>query len=121
MKKLTRPKDKAIVVVLIKRTVIFYLGLCVLTIFLYGIGTNQGFMDKTQLMLLNLSIVLGICLGTSACYGIVLDIVMMCQGKFRYLNGIVFYIILVGVGLALAAFSTFIIVLTQGNAGGPVA
>ena len=113
--KITRPEKKSILAILIKWTVSFFFGLCVFTMFLYGIGNYQGFMDNTQLMLLNGAVILGLILGLFSFYGFILDIWFMLRGSLRYIGGIGLYIILSLFGILIAALAAFIIVLTGGN------
>lgn len=116
MMKITRPEKKPILVVLIKRTIAFFSGLCLLLLFLYGIGSQQEFTDITQLMLLRGAVTVGFFLGCAACYGIVFNCWMIFHGRFRYLGGIMSYIILGALGLGVAVLGTFILILTGGTA-----
>lgn len=118
MLKITRPQEKLPIAILIKRTVSFFFGLCILTIFLYAIGTYQGFMDNTQRMLLNGGLILGLILFFFSFYGLISDIWFMARGilhVIRGIRGIGTYIILGNFGLLIAAVAAFILVLTRGN------
>ncbi|MDR2102241.1 MAG: hypothetical protein LBP43_06690 [Treponema sp.] len=87
-----------------------------MTIFLYGIGTAQGFMDITQLMLLRLIIILGIFLGIGSVYGIILALWLIRRGlKFRYVGGIGGYLLLSLFGILTALIAAFIVVTAGGN------
>jgi hypothetical protein len=109
-------RQKPLIALLIKRTVIFFFGLCVLSLFLYGVGTTQGFMDKTQFLLLRLIIVLGIFQGVGSVYGIICDIWLFCtQRLVSYLGGIGAYMLIGLCGIGIAAFAAFIVVVTRGN------
>lgn len=114
--KISRPEKKPIIAILVKQTVSFFLGMCVLTIFLYGVGTAQGFMDITQRMLLRLALREGLFLGVGSGYGIMVDCWLLFCGKFRYVSGIGVYMILGIFGIAVAALAAFILVVAGGNA-----
>jgi hypothetical protein len=87
-----------------------------LAVYLYGIGTAQRFMDRTQLLLLRLSVVLGISLAAGSLYGIILDIwLTVYKKKYRFLGGVGLYIVLGIFGAAIATLSVFIMVAAGGN------
>ncbi|MDR2631564.1 MAG: hypothetical protein LBC60_11645 [Spirochaetaceae bacterium] len=112
----SRPKKKPILAILVKRTVFFFFTMCIFTVFLYGIGTIQGFMDTTQHVLLRLSIILGFSLAVGSIYGILLDLwFIFRQGKRRFFWGIGGYIGMGMLGAAIAALATFIVVVSGGN------
>jgi hypothetical protein len=113
--------NKPIIALLVKRTVSLFFAICILTFFLYGVGTGQGFMDTTQFRLLNLSIIFGLFLGVGALYGIILNCILLAQGansvrETRHYAGDIGVYILMGVfGLALATMAAFILVVAEGN------
>lgn len=110
------PKKKSILVILVKRTVFFFFTMCVFTIFLYGIGTIQGFMDTTQQIMLRLIIIMGFSLAVGSIYGILLDLwLAFYEKKRRFFWGIGGYIGMGLFGAAIAAAATFIVVLSGGN------
>lgn len=114
--KIIRLRHKPVIALLIKRTVIFCFGLCVLSLFLYGVGTAQGFMDKTQFLLLRLIIVLGIFQGVGSVYGIICDIWLFYKQRLgSYLGGIGAYTLAGLCGIGIAALADFIMVVTRGN------
>ena len=102
--------------VLVNRTAIFFFIMCLVTLFLYIVGTGQGFIDSTQLSLLRLYTVLGIFLTAASVYGVALDLERLVKLKRRrYLlrAGGYFFLILFGVATVLAVM--FIITLSKGN------
>jgi hypothetical protein len=110
------PKKKSILVILVKRTVFFFFTMCVFTVFLYCIGTIQGFMEITQQLLLRLTIILGFSLAVGAIYGILLDCWFVFHKKRRrFLGGIGGYIGMGLFGTLIAAAATFIVVISRGN------
>ncbi|MDR2634066.1 MAG: hypothetical protein LBC51_10670 [Treponema sp.] len=111
----TPPEKKPIILMLVKRTVFFFSGICLLSLFLYGIGTNQGFKEQTQFMLLHITVMVGLFIGVGSLYGIGLDLWRIFQKQYRYLCGIGGYLCLGVFGIALAALASFILVLTEGN------
>ncbi|MDR2798289.1 MAG: hypothetical protein LBB80_08095 [Treponema sp.] len=112
---MTPPEKKPIILMLVKRTVLFFFGLCLLSLFLYGIGTNQGFMDRTQFMLLRITVMVGLFIGVGSMYGIGLDLWLIFHKKYRYLIGIGGYLCLGVFGIAIAGLASFILVLAEGN------
>jgi hypothetical protein len=113
---ISRPKKKSILVILVKRTVLFFFTMCVFTVFLYGIGTIQEFMDTTQQLMLRLAIVLGFSLAVGSIYGILLDLWFIFHEKNRsFLWGIGGYISMGLFGSLIAAAATFIVTISGGN------
>jgi hypothetical protein len=114
--RISRPEKKTVIEILVKRTVIFFLGMCFLTIFLYGVGTAQGFMDITQLLILRLIIIFGLFLGVGSVYGIFLTLWLSRKGlKIRYIGGIGGYLFLGLFGILAALIAVFIVVTAGGN------
>jgi hypothetical protein len=112
----SRPEKKPIIVILVKRAVLFFFFLCALTVFLYGIGTAQEFMDRTQLMLLRLSVIFGLSLGVGSIYGIALNFWLGFHGrKFRFFGEAGLYTVLGIFGAVIATLAAFIIVAAGGN------
>jgi hypothetical protein len=114
--RISRPERKTVIETLVKRTVIFFFGMCLLTIFLYGIGTAQGFMDITQVLILRLIIFFGLFLGVGPVYGIILTLWLTRKGmKARYIRGMGAYLFLALFGILAALVAAFILVTTEGN------
>jgi hypothetical protein len=112
----SRPEKKPVIVILVKRAILFFFFLCVLTAFLYGIGTAQEFMDRTQLMLLRLSVVLGLSLAVGSVYGIALNFwLALTDRKYRFFGGAGMYMLSGLFGAATATLAAFIIVAAGGN------
>jgi nitrate/nitrite transporter NarK len=113
---ISRPEKKPIIAILVKRTVFFFFSLCFLTVFLYGIGTAQEFMDITQMFLVRVSIVLGLFQAVGAIYGLILDLwFVLHDRKYRFLKGAVVYSILGALGIFVAAMGAFIVVVSGGT------
>jgi hypothetical protein len=99
------------------RVTVFFLLMGMLTVFLYAVGTVQGFMDSTQLLLLRLVVFWGALLGVSSFYGLVLKIVAFAGGReLRSLGGVLVYLVLGIIGLAALTAALFIITAAAGNA-----
>jgi len=102
--------------ILVNRTAVFFFLMCLVTLFLYGVGTQQGFIDSTQLSLLRLYIALGIFLTVDSAYGVALDLERLLKNKkTRYLFRAGGYFLLVLFGAATVAAVMFIITLSKGN------
>jgi nitrate/nitrite transporter NarK len=111
-----RPEKKPIIAILVKRTVFFFFILCVLTVFLYGIGTAQEFMDITQMFLLRVSVVLGLFQAVGSIYGLLLDLWFIFHDrKYRFLKDALMYSVLGILGVFVAAAGTFIVVVSGGS------
>jgi hypothetical protein len=103
---------------LVKGGSLFFFFMCLFSVFLYGVGVRQRFMDSTQIMLLRISALSALVLGVLSIYGIVLDTWFLIRGKaFRYLPGIAAYGIAAVFGILIAATAIFILVLAGGNRG----
>ncbi|MFA6507055.1 MAG: hypothetical protein WCT14_13195 [Treponemataceae bacterium] len=90
--------------------------ICALTVFLYGIGTAQDFLESTQLGLLRLAAVLGLLLSVGSAYGLILDIVYSVFFRLRHFFwGAVAYCVSAVFGIAVALLSNGILVLVSGN------
>jgi hypothetical protein len=115
-RKWSHPEKKPILALLVKRTVFFFFIMCVLTVFLYGIGTVREFMDATQEILLRLAAIFGFLLAVGSVYGIGMDLwFILYKGKYRFFLGIGGYAVLGIFGILVAAAATFIVVISGGN------
>ena len=104
--------------ILVSRTVVFLFVMGILTLFLYGVGTVQGFIDTTQLALLRLYVVLGIFLTIFSAAGIIIDLRRFINmKKKRYLIRAGIYLVLVIFGIFTVLAVIFILTLSGGNAG----
>jgi hypothetical protein len=114
--KIPKLPDSKLFPSLVKRTVLFFFAMCLITIFLYITGTVQGFMDDTQLFLLRLGLGLGILLALSSFYGFVLDLVLFFRKKkIGFIFGAGLYAFLGILGALTAASAGFIISAAEGN------
>ena len=110
-----RIKEK-LLPILISRTAVFFFLMCLITLFLYAIGTNQGFIDSTQISLLRLYSVLGIFLVGSSIGGIAVNAVRFSrQKKARYLLRAGLYLLLALFGTVTVIFVMFVLALSPGN------
>ena len=102
--------------VLVNRAVIFFFIMSLMTFFLYIIGTIQGFVDSTQLLLLRLLVILALCLIVSSVFGLVLNVMRFSkQKKLRYLIRAGCYFLLILFGVITALIILFIFTLSTGN------
>jgi len=113
--KLSRPKQKLLVALLVKRTVLFLLIMTMLVLFMYAVGTGQGFMDSTQFLLLRLMAGLALLLSIGGAYGAIMDFVLVVRGGVAYLAGTAAYLVLAIFGVSLSALAAFILAVTAGN------
>jgi hypothetical protein len=103
--------------ILASRVVLFFFLMCLITLFLYAIGTDQGFMDSTQLALLGIAAIAALMLLVASLYGLVLDLFLFYQNRWlRFLGGAGIYLVLGIFGFAAAAAAIFIITAAGGNA-----
>ncbi len=112
--KITRPVHKPFPVLLAKRVCLFLLFICALSLWLYALGNAQGFMEKTNLMLLGIAASAGVAAVFASIAGIILSLPLLFSGKFRYMIGIVFYVLAAVLGCAAAVFSYFLLILAGG-------
>jgi len=104
--------------ILVSRTVIFFLVLCLLTLFLYAAGTVQGFIDSTQLALLSVYVILGIFLTITSIGGVVINLGRFFRNRrARYLFRAGGYMFLIIFGAATVLGIMFIISVASGNSG----
>jgi hypothetical protein len=109
-------RNKPLIAMLVKRTVSFFFGICMLLVFLYGVGTAQEFMDITQLILLRLSAVFGLFLGVGSIYGIILSVSLGVHGSnLRYLGDVGGYVLMGALGVVVSVLAIFILVVAEGN------
>ena len=115
-KKLSFISKEKLFPILVNRTVIFFFLMCLLTLFVYAVGTIQGFVDSTQLALLRLYTILGIFLTVMSICGVVIDLQRFFRKKMlRYLVRAGGYFILVISGFISVLLVFFIITLSRGN------
>jgi len=108
-------KEK-LLLILVNRTVIFLFIMSLLTLFLHVIGTNQGFVDSTQLALLRFYSVLAIFLVTTSIFGIILNTMRyLSQKRLRYIFRAVSYFLLVIYGTITVLAVMFIFTLAAGT------
>jgi hypothetical protein len=114
--KIPKLQDDQLFPILVNRTVLFFLVMCLINLFLYVIGTVQGFMNATQFFLLRLGVVLSILLALSALYGLGLDLFLFFrEKKVHFICGAGIYAFLGILGAVIAAAAGFIISVSGGN------
>ncbi|GHU46685.1 hypothetical protein FACS1894200_00740 [Spirochaetia bacterium] len=111
----------SVIKMLIKRTVLFFFALCLFSLFLYGIGSAQGFMDSTLLLLLRFAILMAIFLSVGSIYGLAMNLFLFF--RFRGSNKAPYFIemggyMLLGLfGALVATTGILIITALRGNVG----
>jgi hypothetical protein len=129
----SQPRFKArnpLILMLVRRGVIFFALMGLFSVLLYGLGTRQEFTDPTQFMLIRLSIVFGLLLSCGAVCGFVLNFAFSFRfrflkiikpyahprsGRFHFFRNLWFYISLTILGLLIALGMAFILTITGGN------
>jgi ABC-type transport system involved in multi-copper enzyme maturation permease subunit len=110
-------RDRQILFSLSRTAVIFFLGLCLFSLFLYAAGTRQGFADNTQLFLLGLSRNLGLALSICSIWGIFFCVFLIIRGpRLRLALRMGLYLLLCFFGIAVNLLVSFIIAAAEGNA-----
>ena len=109
--KIIHSDRKPFIIILVKRTISFFLGICILLLFLYGVGNSQGFIDSTQIKLLRGIIIAGFFLGVASVYAIFLNIWLTFYKKKPYVKDIAYYIIIGIFGFVIAGLATFILTI----------
>ena len=112
--KFKRPDDKPFLVILVKRTISFFFGVCVLLVFVYIVGHRQGFMDTTQLRVLNWAFITGMFLAFVSLCAVFLDLWYILLRKRDYINGIIYYILVGLFGFSVSFLGAFILTITGG-------
>lgn len=113
---------KAVILLLVKRTALFFFFMSLLSIFLFLVGNAQDFQEVTQLSLLSLCTLFGALTAVDAIYGAFISftatIVAVAQrGRAApRLTGFFFYLLLGVYGLLVSIIASVIIIATKGNA-----
>ena len=108
--------NKKFPVILVNRIALFFFLVCFLAVFLYIIGTVQGFMDDTQFILLELIVIMGILLTASSLFGMILELIFFIRNKkLYYLVGIFLHSFLWILGGSIAITASFFIITSKGN------
>jgi hypothetical protein len=130
MMKESQPRFRnPLILMLIRRWVIFFALMGFFSVFLYAVGIRQKFTDPTQLLLIRLSVFFGLLLFCGAVYGLLLNFVFFSRfkslktalyglpgnGHFHFLQNLWFYMSTAILGLISAAGMAFILGLTGGN------
>jgi hypothetical protein len=134
-----RPGEKnPLLLMLVRRSVIFFALMGFFSVFLYGLGTRQGFTDAAQFLLIRLSSIFGILLFCAALCGFLLNFVFFLHFRFRFISrfrpppgpvytvpggghfyffrNLWFYTGMMIAGFAAALFMAFILAISAGNA-----
>jgi hypothetical protein len=108
--------DKQILFSLSRTAVVFFLGLCLFSLFLYAAGVRQEFTDGTQLFLLGLSRDLGLILSACSFLGILFCVFPGIRlPRLRLALRIGSYLFLCAFGVLVNLLVSFIIAAAEGN------
>ena len=101
---------------LVKWTVWIVLAINIAVVILYIAGSYRKASDDSQLTLVRICLALSMLMIISSLYGFVLDsFYAVRRRQFRYLAGIVVYILIIALGIILALAAAFIIGAVKGN------
>jgi membrane-associated HD superfamily phosphohydrolase len=113
---MTAGEKKPIFFTLFKGALFFALFFCLFCLFLYAAGTRQGFTDKTQILLLYLSLNSGLVLTLCSICGVCFYFSRIFRGpRFRYILMTGVYLGLAVFGAAVSLLALFIIAAAGGN------
>ena len=117
MQKTEKKKKGLIFPVIINRIIMFLFYVCILIVFLYMIGSTQGFLDSTQLFLLRFASLLGLLLSTGSVFGLVYALIQFVKKtqRVQLLRSIIFYTLMMLAGIFLVLIVSFILAVTGGN------
>jgi hypothetical protein len=113
-KLLKREAEKPLIVLLVERTSFFFLIMSFLSAGLYIHGNFNGFMDRTQVLLLRVAVATGICLFLFGTVGLILDLFMIFRIKLTYAGGFVLYAVISGIGAVIATAALIVLTLAIG-------
>jgi hypothetical protein len=119
---LSRPPEKPLILLLVKRLTFFLFIMSLFLIFLYVIGTRQEFMDLTQVLLLRLLGGTGLFLAAGSLCGVVLNLRAALSGRApggrrgACIAGAAAYLLAGIFGAGAAAAALFITAAVAGNA-----
>jgi hypothetical protein len=109
-------RSTPLLIQLVKRTVMLLVALCMLSVFLYGLGTRIVFMDMTQLWLLRSISLLGLLMGIGASYGFLLDLgYMLFSRQPHFIWGALTYIAVSSFGIIAAGIANLILIAVSGT------
>jgi hypothetical protein len=109
------PAYKPLALIIVKRTAIFLLVICVVSLFYWIVGSVSSFLDTTQAMLLDLMRLSSLGLLIAAGIGIILSLALavLRRHSFRIL-GILGYLACAGLGAAALAIAQSVSILARG-------
>lgn len=110
-----RKRRKLLTLRFLYRTTLFLGALSLGLVAFYYFGNMQSFLDSTQKVLLAILSVVSVALVLVAVFTVVPSLVMFFAGDRRYLLPVVMSLFLCAVGLACAALSRVIIIVSVGN------
>lgn len=110
-----RKRRKLLTLRFLYRTTLFLGSLSLGISAFYYFGNMQSFLDLTQQLLLSILSVVSVALALVAILTVVPSVVMLFTGDRRYILPVVMSSFLCAVGLACAALSRAIIIVSVGN------
>jgi hypothetical protein len=109
------PADKPLLLLLVKRTDIFLLIICVISLFYWVVGSVSFFQDETQSMLMYIARVSSQGMIVASAFGILLSLAFaIARGRGLKIIGILGYILVAAIGAVALALAQSISILAQG-------
>ena len=106
---------KKYTLIITNRIALFFLLLCILSAFLYVLGTVQGFMDDTQFFLLGVVRIGGILLAVISIVTVILAFIFYFRNKsISYLSGVFLHLFLAIFGAGVSFAASFIVIISGG-------
>ncbi|MDR2149714.1 MAG: hypothetical protein LBO67_02635 [Spirochaetaceae bacterium] len=107
---------KPLVVQVVKYSIMVLAGLCTIFFMLYWLSSAHEWTEEAQVMLCQVSGILGLILGISSVYGIIVDLWMCLRRRsVRWLWGVLGYTVLLIFGIATTVLTDIILVIAKGN------
>jgi hypothetical protein len=111
-----RKEKKPIILTLIDKAVVFSLGCCLLTLFLYAAGVRQGVTDRTQLLAIRAGVAAGFFLAGFSLHGLIFRLWFLIRRPSpSYLGGMAACLVSGAFGMVIAMAGTFVAALVAGN------
>jgi TRAP-type C4-dicarboxylate transport system permease small subunit len=110
-----RPTDKPLILILVKRTAIFLLIICAVSLFYWIVGSESSFLDETQSMLLGIMSISSLGIVVASGIGVLLSLALAIARRFRLkAMGIAGYALAAAFGAAALVLARTISILSHG-------
>jgi hypothetical protein len=107
--------DKPLILILVKRSAIFLLAICAVSLFYWIVGSTTSFLDETQSMLLGIMRIASLGLIVASLFGVLLSLGLTIAGRHGLkVMGLLGYAAAASVGLATLAVAQTLSILSLG-------